>query len=76
MVCSRQVVWHVAMQQSDAQRAKFMAEVSSFELGMFVWLDESECDRRNIRKYGCGIRGIRPVKRQLLMRGIRYSAIL
>jgi hypothetical protein len=76
MGCSRQVVRHVALQQSDALRAKFMAEISLYEPGMLVWLDESGCDKRNnIRKYGYSIRGIRPVKRRLLVRGVRYSAI-
>ena len=76
MGCSRQVMRHVALQQSDTLRAKFMAEVSLYEPGMLIWLDESGSDRRNsIRKYGYGIRGIRPVKRRLLVRGTRYSAI-
>lgn len=76
MGCSRQVMRHIALQQSDSDRARFMAEVSLYEPGMLVWLDESGCDRRNsIRKFGYSIRGIRPSKRRLLIRGIRYSAI-
>ena len=75
MGCSRQVVRHIAMKQSD-YRAKFMSEICLYNPGMFIWLDESGCDRRNsIRKYGYSIRGIRPIIRQLLVRGIRYSAI-
>ena len=41
MGCSRQVVRHIAMQQSDYQRAKFMAEICLYNPGMFIWLDES-----------------------------------
>ena len=75
-ICSRQVIRSVAIQQSDAMRAKFMAEISVYDPSMFIWLDESGCDRRNtLRKYGYSIRGIRPVDHRLLVRGIRYSAI-
>ena len=73
---SRQVMRHVALQQSETLRARFMAEVSLYEPSMLIWLDESGCDRRNsIRKYGYNIRGICPVKKRLLVRGIRYPAI-
>ena len=42
---------------------------------MFIWVDESGCDRRNsIRKYVYSIRGKRPVEHRLLVRGVRYSA--
>ena len=76
MDCSRQVIRHVATQQSDELRAKFMAEVSMYDPYMFLWIDESGCDRRNyMRKYGYSIRGIPPVDHRLLIRGIRYSAI-
>ena len=76
MGCTRQVIRSVAIQQSDAMRAKFMAEVSIYDPSMFLWLDESGCDRRNmLRKYGYSIRGIRPVDHRLLVRGTRYSAL-
>ena len=76
MGCTRQVIRHVALQQSEAMRAKFMAEVSIYDPSMIVWIDESGCDRRNsIRKYGYSVRGIRPVDHRLLVRGTRYSAI-
>ena len=46
MGCSRQVIHHVAIQRSDAMRAKFMAEVSTYDPSMFVCTDESSCDKR------------------------------
>jgi len=72
MGCTRQVIRSVAIQQSDAMRAKFMAEISIYDPSMFLWLDESECDRCNtLRKYGYSIRGIRPVDNRFLVRGTR-----
>ena len=76
MGCSRQVIRHVAIQRSDAMRAKFMAEVSMYDPSMFVWTDESSCDKRNsMRKYGYSVKGIPPVEHRFLVRGTRYSAI-
>jgi len=76
MGCTRQVIRSVAIQQSDAMRAKFMAEISIYDPSMFLWLDESGCDRRNtLRKYGYSIRGIHPVDNRLLVRVTRYSAL-
>ena len=76
MGCTRQVIRHIAIQRSDAMRAKFMSEISSYDPSMFVWIDESGCDRRNsTRKFGYSIRGIPPVDHRLLVRGTRYSAI-
>ena len=73
---TRQVVRSVALQQSELMRAKFMAEVSVYSPEMLIWIDESGYDRRcSLRKYGYGLRGIRPVKRRLLVRGVRYSTI-
>lgn len=76
MGCTRQSMHHVAIQRSDMLRAKFMAEISSYDPAMLIWLDETGCDRRNtIRKYGYSIRG-RPLSdHRLLVRGIRYTAI-
>ena len=76
MGCTRQVIRHIAIQRDDELRAKFMANISMYDPSMFVWVDESGCDRRNsIRKYGYSVRGIRPVEQRLLVRGVRYSAI-
>jgi len=76
MGCSRQVIQHIAIQQSDECRAKFMAEVSMYDPAMLIWIDESGCDRRDsIRKFGYGIRGVPPRSHQLLIHGTRYSVI-
>lgn len=76
MGCSRQVIRHVAMQRSDSLRAKFMAKICMYDPSMFVWTDESGCDRRNsARKFGYSLRGIPPVDHRILVRGVRYSAI-
>ena len=45
MGCSRRVIRHVALQRSDQLRASFMAEMSAYDPGMFIWIDESGCDR-------------------------------
>ena len=76
MGCSRQAMCHVALQRSDQLRAKFMAQISVYDPAMFIWLDETGCDRRNvIRKYGYSIRGIPLCDQRLLLRGKRYNAI-
>lgn len=76
MGCSRQVMRRVAIQRSDALRARFMADISIYDPNMFVWLDETGCDRRNtLRKYGYSLRGIPICDHSLLVRGKRYSAI-
>ena len=45
MGCTRQVIRHVALQQSELLCAKFMAQVSVYDPNMLIWLDESGCDR-------------------------------
>ncbi len=76
MGCTRQVLRHVAIQRSDSLRAKFMAKICMYDPSMFVWTDESGCDRRNsARKFGYSLRGIPPVDHRILVRGVRYSAI-
>ena len=42
-----QVMHRVALQRSDEQQARFMAETSLYDVSMFVWVDESGCDDRN-----------------------------
>lgn len=76
MGCTRQVIRHVATQQSEELRARFMAEVSVYDPAMLLWIDESGCDRRDsIRKYGYSVRGSPANAHILLSRGKRYSAI-
>lgn len=58
MGCTRQKIQRIALQCSDECRARFMAEVSLYDPNMFVWIDETGCDRRNcMRRYG----GLPPV---------------
>ena len=76
MGCCRRVIQHVAMQRSDEQRAYFMTDISAYDPGMIIWIDESGCDRRNsMRKFAYTLRGIAPVDYRILARGTRYSAI-
>ena len=76
MGCTRQVIQRVALQHSEEQRAKFMADVSRYDPSMLIWIDESGCDRRNcIRKRGYSLRGMTPKDHRLLVCGTRYSAI-
>ncbi len=37
MGCSRKIITHVAMQQSDEMRAKFIAKISFFDPGILIW---------------------------------------
>ena len=47
MGLTRQKMHHIALQQSDYLRAKFMAEISTYDPTMLVWLDETGCDNQN-----------------------------
>ena len=44
MGCTRQALQHVAIQRSEEERAKFMAEISMYNPDMIIWLDETGCD--------------------------------
>ena len=35
---------YVAIQRSDILRARFMTEISMYDLEMLIWLDEMGCD--------------------------------
>lgn len=73
MGCSRQKIQRIALQRSDECRARYMAE---YDPAMFVWIDETGCDKRNnMRRSGYSVRGIPPCDHRLLVRGTRYSAI-
>lgn len=76
MGCTRQAMHRVALQRSDTERARFMSEVSIYDPSMFIWLDESGCDRRHAaRKYGYSVRGIPVCDYRLLIRGKRFTTI-
>lgn len=73
MVCSRKVIQHIPVQQSEELRAKFIADISVYDPSMLVWIDESGCDwQHSLRK---SLRGMPPRDHTLLVRGNRYSAI-
>ena len=53
-----------------------MAEIEAFDPDMLVFLDETDCEKRNsIRQFGYGLRGITPVTHKLDIYGKRISAI-
>ena len=67
----------MALQRSVAYRGAFMSEAFLFRKEMFVWVDETGCDKRDqVRKYGYALRGERPVFHRFLNRGARLSAIV
>ena len=73
---TRKKVQQVALQQSSEYRSAFMSQVLLFRPEMFVWVDETGCDRRdNIRRYGYALCGERPVYHRFFERGNRISAI-
>ena len=53
-----------------------MANISAYDPEIIIWIDESDCDKRNsIRKVAYTLRGISPVYYRILARGKRYLAI-
>ena len=71
-----QKIKHLPLQRSDNARQAFMAEVSVYDPSMFIWLDETGCDRRNaVRQYGYGLRGMTPRSFTFKSWGKRYTAI-
>ena len=73
MGCTRQVIQRVALQCSDEQRAKFIAEVSRYDPSMLLCIDESGHNCMRKREYS--LRGMTPKDHRLMVRGTRYSAI-
>ena len=57
-----------------------MAEMTTYDPEMFLWIDETACDRwKLIRNYGygiCGIRGIPSIDHTFKLSGKRYSVIV
>lgn len=73
---SLQKIKHVSVNRCEVKRARFWAEIATFDPNMIVWVDETGCEHRNsLRKYGYGIRGMPPQDFALKLRGKRYSAI-
>ncbi len=44
---TQQKIKHMPQQRSEEARLEFMAEVSAYDPSMFVWLDETGCDKRD-----------------------------
>lgn len=66
----------IATQRDDIQREMYKAEVSIYEKEMFVFLDETGCDRRNaLRRKAYSLRGKPAISHKLLVRGKHLSAI-
>ena len=73
---SRQRMRLVATQRDDSIRAMFASEVSIYTADMFIFLDETGTDRRNVlRRYAYSWRGMPAVAHRLLVRGQRLSSI-
>ena len=73
---TRKKVQHVALQRCLDLRASLVANVFTFSKEMFVWVDETGSNMKDmLRKYGYALRGERAVCPRLLVRGQRISAI-
>lgn len=73
---SRQKVHRVALQRDELLRNTFVQDMTVFSEDMFVFVDESGADRRNLlRQYGYSVRGKTPVRCDMLIRGKRVSTI-
>ena len=54
---TRKKVCQIALQRSAELRARFLAEVLMFPAEMFVWVDESGCQKKDgIRRFGYALR--------------------
>ena len=74
---TRQKLKHVALQQDAFLRELYIIDVSLFSMDMFVFVDETGADRRNIlRKYGYSLSNNPAADHSLLIRGERISAIV
>ena len=73
---TRQKLSLVAAQRDEFLRQQYSLDVSLYSPEMFVFLDESGADRRNLlRKHGYSLRGIPGRHDTLLVRGERVSAL-
>ena len=73
---SRQKISRVALQQDQLLRSRYALEMTAFSENMFVFVDESGADQRNLlRKYGYSIRGKTPRSYDFLVRGETISAV-
>ena len=73
---TRQKLCYVALQRDDYLRQKFTWDMSLYDPSMFIFLDETGTDRRDVpRKYGYSMRGKPAHRHTLLVRGEHVSGI-
>ena len=73
---TRKKIQHVALQRRIDLRASYMADASLFPKEMFVWVDETGSNLKDmLRLYGYALCGERAISRKLLIRGQRISSI-
>ena len=73
---SQQRIQHVAKQRDEVIRGIFASEVSVHSADMFIFLDETGCDRRDVlRCYSYNWRGKPAKAHRLLVRGEHLSAV-
>ena len=74
--CTRQKLCLVALQRDAFLRQQYMVDISIYNPDMFIFLDETGADQKDVvRRYGYSLRG-NPIKKQtLLVRGERTSAV-
>ena len=73
---TRQKLCHIALQRDAFEREQYVSDVSVYSTDMFVFIDETGADRRNLLcKHGYSARGRSPKNHSLLIRGERVSAI-
>lgn len=73
---SRKKLSYVASQRSAELRGQFLSDISVYDPDMFLFIDESGCDRRDaMRRFGYSLVGKPARSHSLLVRGKRFSAI-
>ena len=66
----------IAKQRDELKRASYAIELSVYKPEMFIFLDETGCDRRNaLRRYAYSWRGKPARVHKLLVRGTHLNVI-
>ena len=66
----------VAKQRDEFQRCRYVTELTVYKADMFIFLDETGCDRRNaMRRYAYSWRGQPSRSHKLLVRGQHLNSI-
>ena len=73
---SRQKMQMIAQQRDEVERSRYVSELTVYNPEMFIFLDETGSDRRNVhRRYAYSWRGKPARSHKLLVRGQHMSAI-